>query len=38
MQQHKVKFATEPTEKDFGKVVVFEDLYGNKWDFIEPKI
>ena len=38
MQEHKVKFVTEPTEKDFGKVVVFEDLYGNKWDFIEPKI
>lgn len=37
MRQHKVKFVSEPAEKDFGKVVVFEDLYGNKWDFIGPK-
>ncbi|MFK7758080.1 MAG: VOC family protein [Flavobacteriales bacterium] len=38
MKKHGVKFITEPTEKDFGKVVVFEDLYGNKWDFIEPNV
>lgn len=25
-----------PVEEDFGKVVVFEDLYGNLWDLIEP--
>lgn len=37
MRKHQVKFVSEPAEKDFGKVVVFEDLYGNKWDFIEPK-
>ncbi len=37
MEKHQVKFVTKPTEKEFGKVAVFEDLYGNKWDFIEPK-
>lgn len=25
-----------PVEEDFGKVIVFEDLYGNLWDLIEP--
>ena len=37
MKKNNVKFVTVPAKKDFGKVVVFEDLYGNKWDFIEPK-
>jgi len=32
-----VKFIEEPREELFGTVVIFEDLYGNKWDFIEPK-
>lgn len=25
-----------PVEEAFGKVLVFEDLYGNLWDLIEP--
>ncbi|MDP4712329.1 MAG: VOC family protein [Saprospiraceae bacterium] len=25
-----------PVEEPFGKVLVFEDLYGNLWDLIEP--
>ena len=37
LQSHSVKFVGEPRDEDFGKVVVFEDLYGNKWDLIEPK-
>ena len=37
LQSHRVKFVGEPRNEDFGKVVVFEDLYGNKWDLIEPK-
>jgi catechol 2,3-dioxygenase-like lactoylglutathione lyase family enzyme len=32
-----VEFAGSPRDEDFGKVVVFMDLYGNKWDLIEPK-
>ena len=31
-----VKFCEEPREEPYGKVVVFKDLYGNKWDLIEP--
>ena len=38
MKLRGVKFIEEPREELFGTVVVFEDLYGNKWDFIEPAI
>ena len=30
-----VRFVEEPRDEEFGRVVVFEDLYGNKWDLIE---
>ena len=33
-----VKFIREPSEQDHGTVAVFEDLYGNLWDLIQPKI
>lgn len=26
-----------PVDEPYGRVAVFEDLYGNKWDLIEPK-
>ena len=26
----------EPVEETYGKVAVFEDLYGNLWDLIQP--
>ena len=29
-----VKFIEEPRNESYGKVVVFEDLYGNKWDLV----
>jgi catechol 2,3-dioxygenase-like lactoylglutathione lyase family enzyme len=32
-----VHFVRKPSEEDYGTVAVFEDLYGNLWDFIEPK-
>ena len=32
-----VKFIEEPRYEEYGTVVVFEDLYGNRWDLIEPK-
>ena len=32
-----VKFVEEPRYEEYGTVVVFEDLYGNRWDLIEPK-
>ncbi|MDH4126335.1 MAG: VOC family protein [Gammaproteobacteria bacterium] len=30
-----VAFVREPKTEDYGKVAVFEDLYGNLWDLIE---
>lgn len=32
-----VKFLEEPRHEPYGSVAVFEDLYGNKWDLIQPK-
>lgn len=32
-----VKFIEEPRNEAYGTVVVFEDLYGNKWDLVEVK-
>ena len=31
-----VRFLEEPRHEDYGTVAVFLDLYGNKWDLIEP--
>ena len=36
MIERNVKFRAEPSVTNYGTVVVFEDLYGNLWDFIEP--
>ena len=33
-----VRFLEEPRHESYGSVAVFEDLYGNKWDLIEPRI
>lgn len=30
-----VKFNETPREEPYGTVVVFEDLYGNKWDLLQ---
>ena len=32
-----VRFLEVPRHEAYGSVAVFEDLYGNKWDLIEPK-
>lgn len=32
-----VHFVEEPREESYGTVAVFEDIYGNRWDFIEYK-
>lgn len=32
-----VKFHEAPRHEPYGSVAVFEDLYGNKWDLIQPK-
>jgi len=31
-----VRFREAPRREPYGKVAVFEDLYGNAWDLIEP--
>lgn len=31
-----VRFLEAPRDEAYGRVAVFEDLYGNKWDLIEP--
>ena len=36
MKAHGVRFTEEPRREDYGTVVVFLDLYGNKWDLIGP--
>lgn len=32
-----VVFVEEPRSEPYGTVAVFEDLYGNRWDLIEPR-
>lgn len=33
---HNIKIVREPNSEVYGTVAVFEDLYGNLWDLIEP--
>lgn len=37
MVERGIKFLEAPRHEPYGTVAVFEDLYGNKWDLIEPK-
>lgn len=36
MLEKQIKFIREPKEEIYGTVAVFEDLYGNLWDLLEP--
>ena len=36
MRSKGIHFLEEPREESYGTVVVFEDLYGNKWDLMQP--
>ena len=38
MQVKGVRFREAPRRESYGKVCVFEDLYGNLWDLIEPTV
>ncbi|HEY5229161.1 MAG TPA: VOC family protein [Opitutaceae bacterium] len=33
-----VRFNEEPRHEAYGTVAVFEDLYGNKWDLLMPRL
>jgi catechol 2,3-dioxygenase-like lactoylglutathione lyase family enzyme len=37
MREKGVKFIREPEQHGYGTVAVFEDLYGNKWDLLQPR-
>ena len=37
MKVRGVKFLEEPRAESYGRVVVFADLYGNKWDLLEMR-
>lgn len=36
LQQRGVTFLEAPREETYGTVAVFEDLYGNRWDLLQP--
>ncbi len=36
MQSRGIRFNAQPRQESYGLVVVFLDLYGNKWDLIQP--
>jgi len=36
MMERKIKFVRSPEKMPYGMVAVFEDLYGNLWDLLEP--
>lgn len=37
MRSRGVQFLEEPRNEAYGTVAVFIDLYGNKWDLLQPK-
>lgn len=37
MQEAGVLFHETPRHESYGTVAVFEDLYGNRWDLIQPE-
>jgi catechol 2,3-dioxygenase-like lactoylglutathione lyase family enzyme len=37
MQAAGVRFLEAPRREPYGTVAVFQDLYGNRWDLIEPR-
>ena len=36
MMENGIRFVRPPKEESYGTVAVFEDLYGNLWDLIQP--
>jgi catechol 2,3-dioxygenase-like lactoylglutathione lyase family enzyme len=37
LQAHGVRFEEAPRDEAYGRVVVFVDPWGNRWDLIQPK-
>ena len=37
MSAHGLKFHEAPRDEPYGRVVVFSDPWGNRWDLIEPR-
>lgn len=37
LSERGVRFCEEPREEIYGTVVVFEDVYGNRWDLLQLK-
>jgi catechol 2,3-dioxygenase-like lactoylglutathione lyase family enzyme len=37
MRERGVTFAEEPRREDYGRVAVFVDPFGNRWDLIQPR-
>jgi catechol 2,3-dioxygenase-like lactoylglutathione lyase family enzyme len=37
MRAQEIQFVEGPREEPYGKVAVFLDLYGNRWDLVHPK-
>lgn len=33
-----VRFLEDPRVEPYGTVAVFEDLYGNRWDLLQPRV
>jgi catechol 2,3-dioxygenase-like lactoylglutathione lyase family enzyme len=38
MLEQKINFVRPPVKEEYGMVAVFEDLYGNLWDLIQPVV
>lgn len=36
MAAQNINFVRPPSQEEYGMVAVFEDLYGNLWDLLEP--
>ncbi len=37
LRERGVRFTEEPREEEYGTVAVFLDLYGNRWDLLQPR-
>lgn len=37
LMENNIEIVRPPSEEEYGKVLVFADLYGNRWDLIKRK-